>query len=144
MIPNPPITEPAWARLKFRYENAADAARLPEEPGLYLFVAADLDEGWIPLYVGQTGGLRKRMKPRDGNGLPTHENWSEAAEHGATYIHYRIVRSEEKRDELECRIWKDYQPPVNKKAPDGCKRHEDRRASRRKSLLERSRKRFRY
>ena len=108
--PNPSIDEPVWANLRFRVLEVG-VGRLPEEPGLYLFVAADLEEGWIPQYVGQTGGLRKRMRSRDSDGLPTHERWQEAARRGATYIHYRVVRSEEKRDELECRIWNDHRPP---------------------------------
>ena len=105
--------------LDYEFEVCDPAGNWNEVPGLYVF--AGVESGpqgtrrWRALYVGQTQDFSDR--------LPNHGDWSEAQDLGATHIHARVEESEAKRDQIECEIWKAFQPPLNEIAPPGCRRH---------------------
>lgn len=75
-----------------------------ERSGLYVFVIPG--EGcWHPLYIGETDNFKNR--------LPNHERWEEAALRGATHVHAVVVPQEATRRDLEERLIRRYQPPMN-------------------------------
>lgn len=72
--------------------------------GLYIFSYL-AENGWFPLYVGQTEDFSNR--------LPNHERLNEAVQRGATHIHAVQVPQAAKRDELERFLIQHLQPPLN-------------------------------
>lgn len=81
----------------------------PAIPGLYVFAApasgGPADHPWRAVYVGQTTSFASR--------LPTHENWPEAVQLGATHIHARREDEEDMREAIERRLVEALQPPMN-------------------------------
>lgn len=86
-------------------------------PGLYLFASLETDRQgvrrWRALYVGKTQDFSDR--------LPTHEDWPEAVQLGATHIHALVLNKAAERARLECLIWDKYRPAMNEIAPPGCR-----------------------
>ena len=83
----------------------APTTRFAAKPGVYVFAYEEREGEWVPLYVGQTGSFRTR--------LASHEEWSEAAQRGATHIHAKVVRDSAARSDLERRLIHAYDPPLN-------------------------------
>ena len=40
---------------------------------------------------------------------------------GMTHVHVRVAGSPSRRDKIECRIWDEFEPPMNKVSPEGCR-----------------------
>ncbi len=72
--------------------------------GVYIFSYL-AQEGWYPLYVGQTDDFSSR--------LPNHERLEEAVRHGATHIHAAVIPQASSRDKLEAMLIGHLQPPMN-------------------------------
>lgn len=72
--------------------------------GLYIF-SYQSSSGWHPLYVGQAENFQSR--------LPSHERLSEAVRNGATHIHALVVPQKVNRDQWECTLIQNLQPPMN-------------------------------
>ena len=105
-----------WLRWRFDvYSYSYD--HWPEEPGVYVFARLDskphTTPRWKVLYVGQCRDFSDR--------LSDHERREEAKRQGMTHVHIRVVNSPSRRDRIECRIWAEFEPPMNKIAPEGCR-----------------------
>lgn len=72
--------------------------------GVYIFGGFDPQNGWWPLYVGETGSFRSRM--------PCHERWAEAVGLGATHVLAMTVPAVT-RAMVERELISEYQPPLN-------------------------------
>ena len=107
-----------WLDYDFQvFSGPPGSVRWNEVPGLYIFATLVKNRQgarqWRALYVGKTQDFSDR--------LPTHENWPEAAQLGATHIHARVVNQAADRTRLECLIWNKYSPVLNEKSPEGCR-----------------------
>ena len=74
-------------------------------PAVYIFAGLNQRGVWVPLYIGQTGSLAKR--------LPNHEQWPPAQRLGATHVHARVVQQETLRLQLEKSLIQGYNPSLN-------------------------------
>lgn len=76
-----------------------------DSPGLYIFAGLDPGERWLPLYVGASESLARR--------LANHDQWTAAQELGATHIHAAVVQKKRERAMLEKALITTYLPPLN-------------------------------
>lgn len=93
--------------------------RWPESAGLYVFARLESKTKEAPRYTALRVGQCLDFSDR----LPTHERWKEAVQLGMTHVHLREVKSQARRDQIECLIWNEFDPPVNRNAPKGCRRY---------------------
>lgn len=96
--------------------------RWPETSGLYVFARLESKTKEAPRYRALRVGQCLDFSAR----LPTHERWKEAEQLGMTHVHTRVVESQSLRDKIECLIWKEFDPPLNRIAPKGCRRYLER------------------
>jgi DNA polymerase-3 subunit epsilon len=84
-------------------EERPDLARLPDDPGVYIF----RDERGRPLYVGKSVSVRTRARAH----FCRPAGWAERAE----VVDYRATRSELGALVLENRLIKEWRPPGNRR-----------------------------
>ena len=76
--------------------------------GVYIFTKrSSTPNRWDAIRIGKAKSLKNR--------LTNHEDWPEAVRvHGATHVHARVVGAERERVEIETRLIRFAQPPMNK------------------------------
>jgi hypothetical protein len=78
-----------------------------DEPGNYIFVKETSPNCWIPLCIGETESLKKR--------LGGHEKLRCVRRNGGTHIHaHTASASEQDRKEEEADLLAKWDPPCNK------------------------------
>ena len=95
--------------LWYTYVVVPIGALIPALAGVYIF-ARQIDNGtWDPVYIGETANLRQRL-------TSSHEQWTPAAELGATHLHIstRLANENEyARLAEESDLLSRYRPPCN-------------------------------
>ena len=90
----------------YRYEVHAKNTNWADVPGNYIF-AKQTPNGWLALYMGETGSLRDRI-------TPSHEKWDCAERAGMTHIHaHTNSSSQQTRRDEESNLIQRYNPPCN-------------------------------
>ena len=88
----------------YKYEVYPIGTELTAVPGNYIF-AKQIDIGWEPLYVGETGDLYNR--------LPNHEKLPCVNANGGTHVHVRFNSNEQSRRDEESDLIALYNPTCN-------------------------------
>ena len=79
---------------------------LKDAPGNYIYAKETSPGTWRPLYIGQTGSLRKR--------LASHEKEISATRWGATHIHVHLSSQDDDVRQLEeADLIARFNPPLN-------------------------------
>lgn len=92
-----------WSNYEFDIHQ--HSANWNDVAGIYIFAGRNLQNQWVPLYIGQASSLRNR--------LPNHERWMDAVRKGATHVHAKAVHAQQDRDNLEGLLIRTYQPTLN-------------------------------
>lgn len=73
--------------------------------GIYIFAGVNLQNQWVPYYIGQCDSFQNR--------IPSHEQWDKARSLGATHVHAQGVPLAADRDLIERQLIQAYQPCLN-------------------------------
>ena len=90
---------------KYTFLASDGAANWVPLGGRDMFCGVNVQNCWVPHYIGQAESLAVR--------LPTHERWKEAEMLGATHVHTMVVPERDKRDAIEHELIGQYQPLLN-------------------------------
>lgn len=105
------VNRVSWRGLSGRsydYEVPSPNFSWPDQPGNYIFAKWTLN-GWVAVYVGQTGSLKDRL-----SNLANHHKYDCAVRNGMTAIHAHLSSSNERtREEEEADLIKNYHPVCN-------------------------------
>lgn len=96
-----------WLNYRFDVYDPASVVKWSPTGGVYLFAAQSDPPGrWRVLYVGQTDSFALRLR--------NHPKWDGAHFAGATHVHVMSVPDRRHRQDLERRIIRELQPPMNR------------------------------
>ncbi len=93
----------SWSSFQFTVYTANTTWN--DVAGIYIFCGLNPQNQWVSLYIGQADSFRKR--------IPSHEQWSQAVQLGATHIHALVVPQAASRDTIEEHLIETYQPVLN-------------------------------
>ena len=73
--------------------------------GIYIFAGQKYQSQWIAYYLGQCDSFQSR--------IPSHEQWAQAVQLGATHVHALVVPQADQRTVIETELIQMYQPTLN-------------------------------
>lgn len=91
--------------LQYSFEVYQQGGDWNEVGGIYIFCGLSPQNRWVPIYIGQADSFRSR--------IPSHEQWNQAVQLGATHVHALVIQQAANRAAIERELIQAYQPALN-------------------------------